>query len=57
MNDWRPFIYGGLASVAAECGEFPLTVPLFLFYVRSSEQKEFRCPRIRGRGNNVSENS
>lgn len=20
MNDWRPFVYGGLASIAAECG-------------------------------------
>jgi len=24
MNDWRPFLYGGLASVAAECGTFPI---------------------------------
>ncbi|KAH9514639.1 hypothetical protein Btru_023162 [Bulinus truncatus] len=24
MNDWRPFIYGGLASIAAECGTFPI---------------------------------
>jgi hypothetical protein len=21
MNDWRPFIYGGLASIAAESGK------------------------------------
>ena len=21
MNDWRPFVYGGLASVTAECGK------------------------------------
>ncbi|CAL1544427.1 unnamed protein product [Lymnaea stagnalis] len=24
MNDWRPFIYGGLASITAECGTFPI---------------------------------
>ncbi|XP_022338343.2 kidney mitochondrial carrier protein 1 [Crassostrea virginica] len=24
MNDWRPFIYGGIASVAAESGTFPI---------------------------------
>ncbi|XP_055868352.1 kidney mitochondrial carrier protein 1-like isoform X2 [Biomphalaria glabrata] len=24
MNDWRPFVYGGLASIAAECGTFPI---------------------------------
>ncbi|CAE1310383.1 SLC25A14_30 [Acanthosepion pharaonis] len=24
MNDWRPFVYGGLASVTAECGTFPI---------------------------------
>ncbi|XP_046362660.1 kidney mitochondrial carrier protein 1-like [Haliotis rufescens] len=24
MNDWRPFIYGGLASMTAECGTFPI---------------------------------
>ncbi|KAH9512459.1 Piwi-like protein 1 [Bulinus truncatus] len=24
MNDWRPFIYGGLACIAAECGTFPI---------------------------------
>ena len=22
MNDWRPFVYGGLASITAECGKF-----------------------------------
>ena len=22
MNDWHPFVYGGFASVTAECGEF-----------------------------------
>ena len=21
MNDWRPFVYGGLASITAECGK------------------------------------
>ncbi|XP_025079624.1 kidney mitochondrial carrier protein 1-like isoform X2 [Pomacea canaliculata] len=24
MNDWRPFVYGGLASITAECGTFPI---------------------------------
>uniref|UniRef100_A0A0B6Y7I0 Solute carrier family 25 member 7 n=1 Tax=Arion vulgaris TaxID=1028688 RepID=A0A0B6Y7I0_9EUPU len=24
MNDWRPFLYGGLASITAECGTFPI---------------------------------
>ncbi|XP_041353378.1 kidney mitochondrial carrier protein 1-like isoform X2 [Gigantopelta aegis] len=24
MSDWRPFLYGGLASVTAECGTFPI---------------------------------
>ncbi|CAH1781021.1 unnamed protein product [Owenia fusiformis] len=24
MNDWRPFVYGGLSSVIAECGTFPI---------------------------------
>lgn len=24
MSDWRPFVYGGLASIAAECGTFPI---------------------------------
>jgi len=24
MNDWRPFLYGGLASVVAETGTFPI---------------------------------
>ncbi|XP_029648341.1 kidney mitochondrial carrier protein 1 isoform X1 [Octopus sinensis] len=24
MSDWRPFVYGGLASVTAECGTFPI---------------------------------
>ncbi|KAK6195386.1 hypothetical protein SNE40_000830 [Patella caerulea] len=23
-NDWRPFVYGGLASMTAECGTFPI---------------------------------
>lgn len=23
-NDWRPFIYGGLASIIAEFGTFPI---------------------------------
>lgn len=24
MSDWRPFVYGGLASMTAECGTFPI---------------------------------
>jgi len=24
MGDWRPFVFGGMASVAAECGTFPI---------------------------------
>ncbi|VDI59288.1 kidney mitochondrial carrier protein 1-like [Mytilus galloprovincialis] len=24
MNDWRPFLYGGVASIVAECGTFPI---------------------------------
>lgn len=24
MSDWRPFVYGGIASVTAECGTFPI---------------------------------
>jgi len=24
MNDWRPFVFGGLASVTAECSTFPV---------------------------------
>ncbi|GFR57836.1 kidney mitochondrial carrier protein 1 [Elysia marginata] len=24
MSDWRPFLYGGLASIAAECSTFPI---------------------------------
>ncbi|GBO45035.1 Kidney mitochondrial carrier protein 1, partial [Araneus ventricosus] len=24
VSDWRPFVYGGLASIAAEFGTFPI---------------------------------
>ena len=30
MNDWRPFVYGGLASVTAECGKFLFCYPSLL---------------------------
>lgn len=33
MNDWRPFIYGGIASVAAESGKIIFQVSFFLYFV------------------------
>lgn len=33
MNDWRPFIYGGIASVAAESGKIRIHISFFLYFV------------------------
>ncbi|XP_062566383.1 kidney mitochondrial carrier protein 1-like [Saccostrea cucullata] len=49
MNDWRPFIYGGIASVAAESGTFPIDTTKTRLQVQG-QKIDVRLKEIKYRG-------
>lgn len=49
MNDWRPFLYGGLASVTAECGTFPIDTTKTRLQVQG-QRIDTRLTELRYRG-------